>query len=270
MVAAQCCSNQPCFCVFSYNSKPRSSTTNSASRAIEATKSAAPTPAKSASSVASTGRMRDIQCDQCKGFGHVKRECLSKRVLIVRDDGEFSSASDLDEDTYAMLAGDHAGSGDGHDQDEEHFGAEDADRYESLIVQRVLSAQMEKAEQNQRHTLFHTKCVIKERSCRIIIDGGSCNNLASFEMVEKLALNTKPHPQSYYIQWFNNIGKEYTDVFPKEVPSGLQPIREIEHQIDFIPGISLPNRAPYRTNPEETKKIQHQVQELLDKRYVRN
>ena len=66
---------------------------------------------------------------------------------------------------------------------------------------------MKKVEQNQRHTLFHTKRVIKERSCRIIIDGGSCNNLASFEMVEKLALNTKPHPQPYYIQWFNNSGK---------------------------------------------------------------
>jgi hypothetical protein len=31
----------------------------------------------------------------------------------------------------------------------------------------------------------------------------------------------------------------------------------------------LSNRAPYRTNPEETKEIQRQVQELLDKGYVR-
>jgi hypothetical protein len=31
----------------------------------------------------------------------------------------------------------------------------------------------------------------------------------------------------------------------------------------------LPNHAPYRTNPEETKEIQRQVQELLDKGYVR-
>jgi hypothetical protein len=31
----------------------------------------------------------------------------------------------------------------------------------------------------------------------------------------------------------------------------------------------LSNRAPYRINPEETKEIQHQVQELLDKGYVR-
>ena len=31
----------------------------------------------------------------------------------------------------------------------------------------------------------------------------------------------------------------------------------------------MPNRAPYRTNPQETKEIQKQVQELLDKGYIR-
>jgi hypothetical protein len=66
-----------------------------------------------------------------------------------------------------------------------------------------------------------------------------------------------------------NILQEYSDVFPSEIPAGLPPIRGIEHQIDLIPGASLPNRAPYRTNPEETKEIQRQVQELLDKGYVR-
>jgi hypothetical protein len=52
-----------------------------------------------------------------------------------------------------------------------------------------------------------------------------------------------------------NILQEYSDVFPSEIPAGLPPIRGIEHQIDLIPGASLPNRAPYRTNPEETKEI---------------
>ena len=41
----------------------------------------------------------------------------------------------------------------------------------------------------------------------MIIDGGSCNNLASSDMVEKLALSTNPHPHPYYIQWLNNSGK---------------------------------------------------------------
>lgn len=59
------------------------------------------------------------------------------------------------------------------------------------------------------------------------------------------------------------------DVFPKYVPPRLPPIRGIEHQIDLILGASLPNRAPYRTNPEETKEIQRQIQVLQDKGCIR-
>jgi hypothetical protein len=41
----------------------------------------------------------------------------------------------------------------------------------------------------------------------MIIDGGSCNNLASNDKVDKLALITKPHLRPYHIQWLNNSGK---------------------------------------------------------------
>jgi hypothetical protein len=63
--------------------------------------------------------------------------------------------------------------------------------------------------------------------------------------------------------------QDYADVFPKELPPGLPPIHGIEHQINLIPGAQLPNRAPYRTNPDEIKEIQNQVQALLDKGYIR-
>jgi hypothetical protein len=63
--------------------------------------------------------------------------------------------------------------------------------------------------------------------------------------------------------------QEFSDAFSEEVPVGLPPLRGIEHQIDLIPGASLTNRASYRTNPEETKEIQKQVQALLDKGYIR-
>jgi hypothetical protein len=46
-------------------------------------------------------------------------------------------------------------------------------------------------------------------------------------------------------------------------------MRRIEHQIDLIPRATLPNRAIYSTNPEESKKIQRQVQDLLNRGYVR-
>jgi hypothetical protein len=98
------------------------------------------------------------------------RDCSSMRVLVVKDDGEYSSASDFDDDTLTLLAADHAGN---DDHPEEHISTGDADHYQSRIVQCMLSTQMERVEQNQRHTLFQTKCVIKERSYRMIIDGGS-------------------------------------------------------------------------------------------------
>jgi hypothetical protein len=177
--------------------KPRAPPTTSATKTVQK-------PAASASSVASTGRTRDVQCHRCKGFGHVQRDCPTKCILVAKDDGAYSSASDFDDDTLALFAADHAGN---EGTPDEHIDARAAEHYESLIVQRVLSAQMEKAEQNQQHMLFQTKCVIKEHSCRMIIDGGSYNNLASSEMVEKLALSTKPHPHPYHIQWLNNSGK---------------------------------------------------------------
>ena len=68
---------------------------------------------------------------------------------------------------------------------------------------------------------------------------------------------------------FVSLLQEYEDVFPNDVPSGLPHIRGIEHQIDFVPGATIPNRSAYRSNPEETKELQRQVEELLTKGHVR-
>ncbi|RDY04680.1 Tf2-6, partial [Mucuna pruriens] len=67
----------------------------------------------------------------------------------------------------------------------------------------------------------------------------------------------------------DSLLQEFTDVFSDEVPHGFPPLRGIEHQIDLVPGCPIPNRLAYRTNPEETKKIQRQVNELLQKGFVR-
>jgi len=294
----------------------------------------------------------------------------------------------------------------------------------SLVVRRVLSTQFVAAEQGQRHNLFQSRCKVKGQVCHFIIDGGSCNNIVSALLVEKLGLQTRRHPHPYHMQWLNNsrivkvsamvrlsfsIGdydgevdcdivpmqachlllghpwqfdvdlvhfgrsnkytfihkdkkvvlvplsleeiyaldvarlkreesekrklseapntskgetpnpsshikphstskqlcqneclfvsrsdlrevknttapffvllhkevlllttdlpsslpsvvldllQDFEDVFPNEVPAGLPPLHGIEHQIDLVPGASLPNRPAYRTNPEETKEIQ--------------
>ncbi|KAI5681002.1 hypothetical protein M9H77_02229 [Catharanthus roseus] len=66
-----------------------------------------------------------------------------------------------------------------------------------------------------------------------------------------------------------NIIQEYKDVFPQEMPGGLPPFRGIEHQIDLVPGMALPNRPAYKTPPKEIKELRRQVEDLLSKGYVR-
>jgi hypothetical protein len=57
-------------------------------------------------------------------------------------------------------------------------------------------------------------------------------------------------------------------LFPEDIPNGLPPLRGIEHQIDFIPWTSIPNRPAYRSNPEKIKELQMQVDELMEKGYI--
>ncbi|XP_013613865.1 PREDICTED: uncharacterized protein LOC106320044 [Brassica oleracea var. oleracea] len=66
-----------------------------------------------------------------------------------------------------------------------------------------------------------------------------------------------------------DVLQEFSDVFPDENPKGLPPVRGIEHQINCVPGASLPNRPAYRTNPVETKELQKQIGDLLEKGYIR-
>jgi hypothetical protein len=61
---------------------------------------------------------------------------------------------------------------------------------------------------------------------------------------------------------------EYTDVFPDEL-LGMPPDRDVEFVIELQPGTAPISKRPYRMPPKELAELKTQLQELLDKGYIR-
>ncbi|XP_073035221.1 uncharacterized protein [Primulina eburnea] len=61
---------------------------------------------------------------------------------------------------------------------------------------------------------------------------------------------------------------EFADVFLDEIP-GFPPAREVEFGIKLMPGTSPISRTPYRMAPAELRELKAQLQDLLDKGYIR-
>jgi len=48
---------------------------------------------------------------------------------------------------------------------------------------------------------------------------------------------------------------EFGDIIVYYLPNELTPITKISHHMDFIPGMSLPNKDSYKMTPQENEEI---------------
>ncbi|KAK1616807.1 hypothetical protein QYE76_022324 [Lolium multiflorum] len=401
--------------------KPTASSTPSKQPSIQSRMKQ--TVSSTASSKASTGPS-NVTCFKCGTQGHKSFECKNTKVMITMENGDIET---LSEGEYEALVQAAVANEEEYDEENGEYPLLCTHDPSSLVVTRVLTIQPQ-AMEDQRCNIFQTRAGIGGKSIKVIIDGGSCHNLASTELCEKLNLTLRKHPHPYHVQWLSDKGnvkiqhtvtvnfkigpyedtvecdmvpmtvchmllgrpwqfdkkaihdgysnaytfkvkdkkfelrpmtpnqiiadnakalaraqhhthhselrgegathkkesernhphmserksvllatksewrevkdnpsttihyvlickglssetndltnipssllsllKEFQDVFPDELPHGLPPLRGIEHRIDLIPGAPLPNRAAYRTNPEDTKEIQRQIQDLLAK-----
>ena len=129
---------------------------------------------------------RDIKCFRYWEVGHIASQCPNKKTIITRVDGEVEIESEEDDDQMPSPE-------DACDDNVEY-----SVEGESLVARRALSAQVKVDDmEQQRENIFHTRCHINNKVCSMIIDGGSCTNVASTTLVEKLNLPTLKHLRPY-------------------------------------------------------------------------
>ena len=137
-----------------------------------------------------------MRCFKCLGRKHITPQCTNRRTMILREDGGFEYEEEANEESKQPLGDD--------DEDIEY-----PITGELLVTRRALSVQVKEEDNEavQHDNIFHTRCHIGDKVCSVVIDGGSCTNVASTELVEKLSLPTMKHPRSYKLQWLNSSGE---------------------------------------------------------------
>ncbi|GJY40582.1 hypothetical protein Tco_0427852 [Tanacetum coccineum] len=101
------------------------------------------------------------------------------------------------------------------------------------------------------HVTIHARIICDEKVVHIPIDGETLIIRVMEKKSDEKRLEDIP------------VVRGFLEVFPKDLP-GLPPVRQVEFQINFIPGATLVAQAPYRSAPLEMQELSDQLQELAD------
>ncbi|GJW66730.1 putative nucleotidyltransferase, ribonuclease H [Tanacetum coccineum] len=105
---------------------------------------------------------------------------------------------------------------------------------------------------------YHAKILCDEKVVHIPIDGETL--IIRAQVMEKKSDERRLEDIP--------VVREFLEVFPEDLP-GLPPIRQVEFQIDLMPGAAPVARAPYRLAPSEMQELSDQLQELADRGFIR-
>nr|GEZ12031.1 putative reverse transcriptase domain-containing protein [Tanacetum cinerariifolium] len=118
---------------------------------------------------------------------------------------------------------------------------------------------------------YHAVIVCDEKLVRvpfgdeilIFHDDGSNNGPES-----RLNIISCTKTQRHFLKGCVPIVQDFPEVFPEDL-SGIPPTRQVEIQIDLVPGATPVAWAPYRLAPSEMKELSDQLKELADKGFIR-
>ncbi|GJX08206.1 putative reverse transcriptase domain-containing protein [Tanacetum coccineum] len=136
--------------------------------------------------------------------------------------------------------------------------------------------------------------LLNQHLARVLFDSGADKSLVSISLASKLNIPPITIDTFYDIEMADgNLVSTNTviqgatltllnqpfkiDLMPIKLGSfdvvidlpGLPPVRQVEFQIDLIPGATPIAQAPYRLAPSEMRELSNQLQELADQGFIR-
>ncbi|GJY23336.1 putative reverse transcriptase domain-containing protein [Tanacetum coccineum] len=93
---------------------------------------------------------------------------------------------------------------------------------------------------------YHARIICDEKVVHILINGETLIIRVIEKKSDEKRLEDIP------------LVREFLEVFPENLP-GLPPVRQVEFQIDLIPGTTPVARAPYRLAPSEMQELSDQL-----------
>ncbi|GKA06074.1 putative reverse transcriptase domain-containing protein [Tanacetum coccineum] len=122
----------------------------------------------------------------------------------------------------------------------------------------ILIVQGDKGDKEKKSTLSIISCVkaqkYMEKGCQIFL-------------VQVTVKESKDESREKRLEDVPTV-RDFPEVFPEDLP-GLPPVRQVEFQIDLVPGATPVARAPYRLARSKMEELSTQLRELSNKGFIR-
>lgn len=92
---------------------------------------------------------------------------------------------------------------------------------------------------------------------------GFCNEAKESGMVYAVVVKGESNRVQDIPKVVRPLLEEFKEIIPEELPNELPHMRDIQHCIDLVPRVSLPNLSHYRMSPKGAEEMNRQVEELL-------
>jgi len=151
----------------------------------------------STSTLKSPTKTSSTKCFKCLGFEHITANCPTKRIMMVK---------------WVVFVSDHSSQSSrsrsptsSRSQSEENY--ELPCEGDLLVVRRMLGITQKPFDESQRENIFHTRCLINDKLCSLIVDGGSFTNMSRTRVMDKLGLPIISHTKPYKLKWLSEVGE---------------------------------------------------------------